>query len=159
MRVSMSPIPPQLSTCTCPKMIEAILRSSSDDFSFNISIGDLAIHNWVLKQRMQDVGFSNTNRFTVSSMNATDKVLLTETFVRKAQLRVQSHLFWETLDFNQSGIVRFVDASNTETSWIDMVVESIEPFAPNWKDDNHHQDFSKMTDSQIVELLCVKDLE
>jgi len=31
--------------------------------------------------------------------------------------------------------------------------------APKRKDDNHQQYFSKMTDSQIVELRCVKELE
>ena len=159
MRASMLPVPPQLSTYTVPKMIEAIVRSSSNDFSFNMSNGELSIHNWVVRQREQDAGFSSVKRFAISSTNATDKILLSETIVSNSQVRVQSFLFWETLDFNQSGTVWFADTTNTETSWIDAVAGSIEPLASNWNDDNHHQDFSEMMDSQIVEILCVKELE
>ena len=135
------------------------MRSSSNDFSFNMSKRDLAIHNWVMRQREQDAGLSSAKRFAISSTNATDKILLSETIVRKSQMRVQSYLFWETLDFDQSGAVWFADTTNSETSWIDVVAESIEPWASNWNDDNQLQDFSKMTDSQIVEILCVKVLQ
>lgn len=159
MRAMLLPTPPQLSTYTVPKMIEAIMRSSSHDFSFNMSNGDLAIHNWVMRQRAQDAGISSVKRFAISSTHATDKILLSETIVSNSQQRVQSFLFWETLDFDQSGTVWFADTTNTETSWIDVVARSIEPLASNWNADNHHQDFSKMTDSQIVEKLYVKELE
>ena len=56
-------------------------------------------------------------------------------------------------------ILACVYTTNSETSWIDVVAESIEPWASNWNDDNQLQDFSKMTDSQIVEILCVKVLQ
>jgi hypothetical protein len=158
-RAGLMPTPPQLSTYTVPKLIEVIVRSSSHDFSFKMPDGDLAIHNWVIRQHERDAGFSSVKRFALSSTRATDKILLSETIVSSSPQRVQSYLFWETRDFDQSGSVWFSDTSDTEASWIEVVAASIEPVASKSIDENHPPDFSKMTDAQIVETLCEKELE
>ena len=121
--------------------------------------GDLAIHDWVIRQHERDAGFSNVKRFAISSTRASDKILLSETIVSSSPQRVQSCLFWETRDFDQSGSVWFADTTDTETSWIEVVAASIEPVASKSIDENHPPDFSKMTDAQIVETLCIKELE
>lgn len=158
-RAGLSPTPPQLSTYTVPKLIEVIVRSSSHDFSFKMPHGDLAIHHWVIRQHQRDAWFSNVKRFAISSTRSADKILLSETMVSSSPQRVQSYLFWETHDFDHSGSVWFADTTDTETSWIEVVAASIEPVASSSIDENHPPDFSKMTDAQIVETLCVKELE
>jgi hypothetical protein len=158
-RAGLLPTPPQLSTYTVPELIEVIVRSSSHDFSFIMPDGDLAIHNWVIRQHERDAGFSSVKRFAISSTPATDKILLSATIVNSSLQQVQSYLFWETRDFDQSGSVWFADTRDTETSWIEVVAGSIEPVASKLIDENHPPDFAKMTDAQIIETLYVKVLE
>ena len=143
--------PPGLVNTTIPGLIATIAAVSSKVTSTELTLSERSIYDWALINR-GSIGLDKAmDRFSVRSLDTLHAILISvDPNASFSEKQIRSWLVWHETESDKSGSMMFGDSNNARAKWINAFATSIE-FIPNVAtNDLAANDYSTMTDDEIL---------
>lgn len=146
--------PPELVNTTIPGMLATIAAVASDDSSSALTLSERRIHDWAIVNR-GSIGFDKAmDRFAVRSSETLHAIHISaDPAADMPERQIRSWLVWHETGSGESGSMMFGDSRSEGAKWINTFATSIDFIPDVSTNDPATNDYSTMTDDQILKLL------
>jgi hypothetical protein len=146
--------PSELAKTTVPGLIAKIAAVASDDSVKDLSVSERSIYDWAIVNR-ESIGIDALmDRFALRSSDTFHAILISiDPSSSFSEKQVRSWLIWHETESGKSGSFMFCDADKDGAKWINAFATSLEyvsGVAPSVLSAN---DYSTMSDAEILNLL------